>query len=66
MEKEETKQPEKQPEEKPGQIEAIPNSYTYVVEVDGERIGTESVETAVILSKLEKIDKAIQELKNKK
>jgi hypothetical protein len=67
MEKKEEKPTEEKPEEtKAGQIEVIPNSYTYVVEVDGERIGTENVETAVILSKLEKIDQAIKELQNKK
>jgi hypothetical protein len=50
---------EKKEEVVPGQIEAIPTAYTYVIEVDGERISTENLDTAVILSQLEKINKKL-------
>jgi len=37
----------------PGQIEAHPTAYTYIVEVGGEKIGTDDPVMAVVLSKLE-------------
>lgn len=52
----------------PGQIEAHPSAYTYVVEVSGEKIGTEDPVMAVVLSKLEQNSqelKAIRELLEK-
>ena len=51
--------------ENQGQIEAVPSAFSYVVEVDGEKVSTENIETAIILSKLEKIHQEIKDLKEK-
>jgi hypothetical protein len=59
----EEKQEEKKEEVVPGQIEVHPSAFTYVVEVNGERVSTENPETAVIFSMLEKIYKKLEEKK---
>jgi hypothetical protein len=46
----------------PGQIEAHPTAYTYVVEVSGEKIGTEDPVMAVVLSKLEQNSQDIKKI----
>lgn len=72
MEKENKKPKEEAPESNktpeapetpvPGAIEAHPTAYTYVVEVSGEKIGTDDPVMAVVLSKLEQNSQGIKEI----
>ena len=57
---------EKEENLKPGEIEAIPTDQVYNVVVDDEKVQVASLETALVLSKLDRIDKQLQELQKKK
>lgn len=57
---------EKEETLKPGEIEVVPTDHVYNVVVDEEKVQVASLETALVLSKLEKIDRRLQELRNKK
>ncbi len=63
MEKE--KEEKKEVPEPTNPIELVPTGYTYNVVVDNNVVNIERLEDAMILTKLEKIDKQIKELSEK-
>lgn len=54
---------EKQEQLQPGEIEVVAIDHAYNVVVDGEKVQVSNLETALVLSKLEKIDQALQKKK---
>lgn len=46
-------------------IELVPTGYTYNIVVDGNVVNVERLEDAMILTKLEKMDKQMKELSEK-